>query len=161
MPRSHFVVRVDLFVDPNPQPDPSKGDSTMKQRHVLVSDDDPAVLEVIRIRLEASGFRVTTAQDAYQALSLARSERPDVLVLDINMPAGSGFSVQDRIAEIPEIAKTPVIFITGEVAEKVDRDAARRGAAAIMHKPFHISELIDEIRTALGYWTPTPLTASI
>ena len=132
----------------------------MKQRHILVSDDDPGVLDVIRIRLEAGGFTVTTAQDPYQALSLARSTKPDVMVLDINMPAGSGFSVQERIAEIPEIAQTPIIFITGEVGEKVDRDAMRRGAAAIVHKPFHVSELVDEIRTALGYWTPTPLGSS-
>ena len=106
----------------------------MKQRHILVSDDDPGVLDVIRIRLEAGGFTVTTAQDSYQALSLARSTKPDVMVLDINMPAGSGFSVQERIAEIPEIAQTPIIFITGEVGEKVDRDAMRRGAAAIVER---------------------------
>lgn len=111
-----------------------------------------SILAAIRIRLEAAGFEVLTAQDGYQALAMARSARPDLLVLDINMPAGSGFSVQERLETIDGIANTPIIFITGETADTIRQDAIAHGVASVIHKPFLSDELVEAARAALGFW---------
>ena len=123
----------------------------MPTQTILVADDDLSLLQAMRIRLEAQGFTVITAQDAYQALEKARQAEPDVFVLDINMPAGNGFSVQERIDKIEELAGTPVIYVTGASPELVDRDALNHGAYAVLHKPFDASTLVDTVLGALGY----------
>jgi len=123
----------------------------MPTQTILVADDDLSLLQAMRIRLQAQGFTVITAQDAYQALEKARQAEPDVFVLDINMPAGNGFSVQERIDKIEELAGTPVIYVTGASPELVDRDALNHGAYAVLHKPFDASTLVDTVLEALGY----------
>ncbi|MEO1008565.1 MAG: response regulator [Planctomycetota bacterium] len=125
----------------------------MSSHTILIADDDRLFLEAVRARLEAEGFEVIAVQDAYQALEQARTRQPDVLVLDINMPAGNGFSVQQRADKIEEIAGIPVVYVTGASAEAVDSQAIEKGAFAVVHKPFETAELLDAIRGALGYWT--------
>ena len=133
----------------------------MGRKKILVADDDLALLEAIRVRLESANFSVMTTQDAYQALALARQELPDVLVLDINMPAGNGFSVQERIQKIDELSKVPVVYITGEDPQSVDDTAVQLGAFAILHKPFEDDALLDAVRGALGYWARSSSIGSI
>ena len=70
-------------------------------------------------------------------------------MLDINMPAGDGFSVQQRIAKIKELAGIPVIYITGAAPDKVDRNAHKLGAFAVIHKPFKTEKLLETIEAAL------------
>ena len=70
------------------------------RRRILIADDDRNLLQALTVRLDAAGYDVITTQDAYQALDFARKHRPDLLLLDINMPAGSGFSVHERIAKV-------------------------------------------------------------
>ncbi|MHC4794059.1 MAG: response regulator [Planctomycetota bacterium] len=124
----------------------------MRPKRVLIADDDPALLSAMRTRLEAEGFEVIVALDGYQALAVARAETPDVMVLDVNMPAGSGFSVQDRIRAIDELSDTPVIFITGETPDRIRRDAIEHGVSSILHKPFDGRELTERVRAAAGIW---------
>lgn len=124
----------------------------MRPKRILIADDDDAMLSAIRIRLETEGFEVLTAQDGYQALAMTRTARPDLLVLDINMPAGSGFSVRDRLAKIDGMADTPVIFITGETADAIRRDAIAHGVTSVLHKPFRSEELVEAARASLGFW---------
>lgn len=121
----------------------------MRSPKLLIADDNIRLLEALKIRLEAEGFEVITSQDAYQALDLARRHHPAVLLLDVNMPAGDGFSVQERIANCAELAKTPIIYLTGQAAETVDRKAERLGAFAVVHKPFEFCELVHTIHAAI------------
>lgn len=116
---------------------------------ILIADDDVRLLAAMKTRLEAIGFEVITTQDSYQALEQARKVKPDALVLDINMPAGNGFSVQQRVHRCPELEHVPVIYVTGEDPDKVDEIAMRMGAFAVLHKPFDSSDLIDTIMDAL------------
>jgi DNA-binding response OmpR family regulator len=124
----------------------------MVSKTILIADDDVKLAEALTVRLESEGFTVISTQDAYQAVAIARRERPDLLLLDINMPAGSGFSVQQRVAEIDELADTPIVYITGEGSDSVDRTARDLGAFAVIHKPFETEQLLDTIRGALGFW---------
>ena len=124
----------------------------MKRRRILVSDDDRSTLEAVRVRLEAEGFEVSTATDGYQAVAMARAERPDLVVLDIGMPAGDGFSVHERLRQIPELDRIPIIYMTGQDPESVDRRAIADGARAVLHKPFNGGDLVEECRSARGFW---------
>lgn len=108
-------------------------------RHVLVADDEPAIVEMIRDILEDSGFRVVTAANGSEALRLVEEARPDVVLLDMNMPVldGEGFvaAVRERGLRIPI-----VIMTAGSSAR---RWAAELGADAYLSKPFELANLID------------------
>jgi DNA-binding response OmpR family regulator len=124
----------------------------MKPRRILVSDDDRRTLEAVKVRLMAEGFDVEVATDGYQAVAMARTLKPDLVILDIGMPAGDGFSVHERIRQIPELDGVPIIYMTGQDPEAVARRAVRDGARAVLHKPFRGAELVEECRNALGFW---------
>lgn len=133
----------------------------MNKPRVLIADDDEGLLTAIRVRLEKSGFDVFTAGDGYRALVEARQDEPDVLVLDINMPAGSGFSVQERFEKMSRSTRgwsraIPVIYITGEKSERVVSLSKELGAFALMYKPFSAEDLCDLVRQAIA---PPPSAA--
>lgn len=117
---------------------------------ILIADDDVKLLVALRVRFESEGYQVIVAQDAYQALERAGRDVPDLLLLDINMPAGNGFSVQERVAKMEHLANVPVVYITGENPGEVDRTARSLGAAAIVHKPFDTDALLETVRTVIA-----------
>ncbi len=122
----------------------------MNKPKVLIADDDTTLLYALRVHLEHEGFEVLTASNGYQALAQARVDQPDVLVLDIHMPAGNGFSVQDRLEKLTNPTglprqQTPVIYITGEKSPRIKNLAKQAGAFALVHKPFEIDELCQII----------------
>lgn len=122
----------------------------MSEKTILIADDNLGHLAAMRVRLESEGFTVISTQDAYQAVEQARRSKPDLLILDINMPAGTGFSVQQRLAKFTELADTPVIYVTGEDPDQVDSVAKDIGAFAILHKPFDGSDLIAVCNKAVA-----------
>jgi len=126
----------------------------MPNKTILIADDDVKLLQALKTRLEATGYEVFVTQDAYQALEHARREEPDLLLLDINMPAGNGFSIQSRLATMDKLAGIPIIFITGEQSAEIDKTAQERGAFAVVHKPFETDQLIETIDAAIGSAMP-------
>lgn len=121
-----------------------------RKPRILLADDDQPLLRALKVRLESLNAEVITANDGYNSLSKALSEEPDVLVLDINMPAGDGFSVQERLrASGPGLQNIPVIYLTGDKSERLDKIASEMGAYAVIHKPFKIQDLTDTISQAL------------
>ena len=128
---------------------------------VLIADDDNGLLKALQVRLEHVGFEVTTAVDGYRALVEAREDPPDVLVLDINMPAGDGFSVQDRLeklqaSETKPTRKVPVIYITGDKSDKIKELVKNLGASALVYKPLDVDRLCEAIMQAMA---PPPCAA--
>lgn len=117
---------------------------------ILVADDDERVLKALMIRLGSVGFEIITASDGYNALAMAAKHTPDLLVLDVNMPAGDGFSVQERLKGIPGMSEKPVIYVTGDKSDRLDELASQLGAFAVLHKPFHVEALIDTVLSALS-----------
>jgi CheY-like chemotaxis protein len=87
------------------------------------------------------------------ALAQARKVRPDVMILDIRMPAGNGFSVLERIKKIPELRGLPVIYVTGDKSAEVDLRAEQLGACGLIHKPISLPLLIKAIDTAVEMGT--------
>ena len=121
-----------------------------KKPTILIADDDDRVLKALMIRLGSLGFHIITATDGFNALAMATKHTPDLLVLDVNMPAGDGFSVQERIKHISSLPEIPVIYLTGDKSARLDEMAKQLGAFALLHKPFNIEDLIDAISGALS-----------
>ena len=100
----------------------SKKDTT-----ILIADDDERVVKVLMLRLGKLGFNIVTASDGYSALALASECKPNLLLLDINMPAGDGFSVQERMKGIS--APGGVIQIIPEFIREITFQALRLSTA--------------------------------
>lgn len=114
----------------------------MSRTRILLADDDPDLLEAVRIRLSCSGFEVLTARDGTQATRLALAERPDIAVLDIGMPGGDGHTVAGRLKSDPATSSLPIIFLTARTTE-ADFEAARRNQVdKYLIKPFQVDELV-------------------
>ncbi|MEY3162394.1 MAG: Transcriptional activator protein CzcR [Planctomycetota bacterium] len=125
-------------------------------KKILIADDDRDLLASLSIRLQAAGYDVCAVQDSYQAVAQARRSAPDVLVLDINMPAGDGFTVQDRVDRMSTVHHVPVIYLTGERSERVASLTRSKHAFAVLYKPFDTADLLKAIQAATAQPRPAP-----
>ena len=123
-------------------------------KKVLLVDDDNTVLLATGVRLKSMGYVIFTAKDAVSAVSAVVKNNPDVVVLDISLPAGDGFLVSDRLQTLVGSAATPIIFITASANPSLRQRAAKLGAAGFLQKPFDATTLADAIESALspGDW---------
>ena len=115
---------------------------------ILVIDDTPALLDVIRACLESQGYRVRTCLESRHAVQMAREEPPDVIMLDVVMPEVSGWEVLAELRLDPAFKKTPVIVCTAYVAEAMGRLAELKGPdqhLGLLPKPFELEELIEVV----------------
>ncbi|NOY65222.1 MAG: response regulator [Nitrospirae bacterium] len=115
------------------------------EKTVLIVDDNETVLLALEFNLQSSGYRVLKASEGKQALQIALSEHPDVIVSDIAMPEMDGIELCRRLRENPEFSEMPFIFLTahGEPEERVR--GLKTGADDYVVKPFDIEELITRI----------------
>lgn len=119
-------------------------------KSVLLVDDDNTFLLSVGVRLKSMGYTVYTAKDAINAVSAVVKNNPDVVVLDISLPAGDGFVVCDRLQRLVGSAATPIIFITASENPKMRNRAMKMGAVAFLIKPFDATTLADAIESALS-----------
>jgi CheY-like chemotaxis protein len=117
---------------------------------VLLVDDDNIVLLGTGVRLKSMGYTVYTAKDAVSAVSAVVKNHPDVIVLDVSLPAGDGFLVAERLQNLVGSAATPIIFITASANPTLRERAMRLGAAGFLKKPFDATLLADAIESALS-----------
>lgn len=116
---------------------------------ILLADDNPALLASLTVRLRGEGYEVVCASDGYQAVEQARKSCPSVALLDVNMPAGDGFTVQDRIEKMTDLVGIPVIYLTGERSDRVKFLAESHHAFAVLYKPFETDELLALVQDAI------------
>ncbi|MFZ9915291.1 MAG: response regulator [Phycisphaerales bacterium] len=121
----------------------------MSKPVILMADDDRALLEAVSTRLSAAGFEVHSVQDGYMAVQTARRVRPDVVLLDVGMPAGDGFSVQDRLQTLETRDMPQFVYMTGSREGRVTQEARAKHAFALVHKPFDGRELAVVLRSAV------------
>jgi CheY-like chemotaxis protein len=125
---------------------------------VLLVDDDNTILLGTGVRLKGMGYSVYTAKDAVSAISAARKCEPDVVVLDISLPAGDGFLVAERLQNLVGSAATPIIFMTASDSPTLRERAMKLGAVGFLKKPFDATSLADTIESALSpgdNWRPS------
>lgn len=120
-------------------------------KKVLVIDDDPNLVRLVIRILKSKGFNVLSALSGEKGLRLARSEMPDVILLDVEMPPGiSGSEVCNRLRLDPETVNTPVIFLTARVDMYAMELRVEEEAQEYLLKPFLPSVLISRIEEVLG-----------
>ncbi len=119
---------------------------------ILVVDDELEIVKVVRAYLEQSGFRVITASDGQQALAVFRHEKPDLVVLDLNLPKLDGLDV---CRAIRRDGNTPVIMLTARVEETDKLIGLEIGADDYIVKPFSPREVVARVRTVLRRSTST------
>jgi two-component system KDP operon response regulator KdpE len=121
----------------------------MPRHKILVVDDDPDLVRALRLRLRANDYDIATAGDGYSAIATAHRERPDLIVLDLGLPAGDGFVVLDRLQNSDTLSGVPVIVLSARDPENNEARALKAGAAAFFQKPADNEELLEVIRVSL------------
>jgi len=126
----------------------------MSAKRIVIIDDDADQLAGLQIRLTASGYDVSSARDAMQAIAVVRSMKPDLILLDIGLPGGDGHMVLARLKSLGPLAAIPVIILSAmDPASNVER-MKKAGAVAYFQKPADNAKLLAEIRKALGETVP-------
>ena len=117
-------------------------------KKILIMEDDARIAAALAIRLEAAGYEVLTSPDGYRGLSATVHNRPDLLVMDIWMPVGTGFSVAQRLQALG-LSGIPIIFITASKLKGLKETAEQLGASAFFEKPYDPELLLSTIANAL------------
>jgi len=120
-------------------------------KKILFIEDEPAMQEMLGGFLKKSGFRVVMASDGLSGLEAARSEKPDLILLDLILPKKDGFSVLGELKRDRELSAIPVIVLTNlESAEDVDR-ALEAGAVAYLVKTnYRLEEVLEKVKGLIG-----------
>lgn len=121
----------------------------MQKSKILIVDDDANLRQALKIRLRANHYDTVQASDGYSAIAVAHKEQPNLIVLDLGLPAGDGFAVLERLQESDTLSDIPVIVLTARDPQSNEERTLRAGATAFFQKPADNSELLDVIRAAL------------
>ena len=114
---------------------------------ILVVDDDANFLELVRIRLEISGYEVITAADEDEALIKTRDEAPDLAIVDLRLGRADGISLMERLHVINPYL--PIIILTAHGSIESAVEAVKKGAYNFLNKPFNPEELLLQVEKAL------------
>jgi DNA-binding response OmpR family regulator len=120
-----------------------------QKKKILIVDDERDIVKALTIRLQANGYEVVTAFDGAQGVFMAHKEKPDLIILDIRMPAGDGFSVAERLKSSMQTFSIPIIFLTGSPEEDAEGRAMELGARFYIKKPYDPEELLDAVKRAI------------
>jgi len=121
----------------------------VKQK-ILIVEDDADTRRALSIRIESAGFEVVAAADSLQAMALAQRERPALILLDLGLPGGNGFTVLQRLGQRAALESVPVIVLSGRDADATRERALKAGAAAFLSKPVEAADLLACIREHLS-----------
>ncbi len=122
---------------------------------ILVIDDEPNIVRLVRDYLEEAGFRVLTASNAETGLHALRREDPDLLVLDLGLPDQDGWELTRKIRSDPRVAGIPIIMLTARVDESDRIIGLELGADDYITKPFNPREVIARVRAVLRRSSPS------
>lgn len=117
---------------------------------VLVVDDDPVILELLRINFEMEGFEVVSACDGRAGLERAVAEAPDLVISDIMMPNVDGLQMLQQIRADPGIAELPVVLLSAKAQQTEVQKGLDMGADDYVTKPFDPLELLDRVNALLA-----------
>lgn len=122
-----------------------------EKKFVMVVDDDPNVGSILKVKLEKTGlYEVLYFNNGREALAAAKSRRPDLMVLDFNMPGQDGGQVKNALAEAEETKDLPVVFLTSLLtAEEASQRGDRVGGQPMISKHLEMPEIISKIQSYL------------
>lgn len=121
----------------------------MNTRTILVADDETHILNVVSIKLSTAGYKVLTAEDGAEALNLAQSASPDLVITDQQMPLLSGTELCGRLLAEPGTRDIPVILLTARGFGITDQDMRLPNVRRVVHKPFSPREILKTVQELL------------
>jgi DNA-binding response OmpR family regulator len=131
----------------------------MNNWKILIVDDNPDIRLGMQVRLKANHYDTFFAADAFSGVAEALKHQPDLIILDLGLPAGDGFTVMESLNKIPALAVIPIIVVSARDVIGNQKRAFEAGARAFLQKPVNDAELLAVIRQALeepaGTKTPT------
>ncbi len=116
---------------------------------ILIVDDSPTEIHVLRSMLNKEGYEIFTAQSGEEAINTAKTEKPDLVLMDVVMPGINGFQATRELSKTPETAHIPVIIITTKDQQTDKVWATRQGAKAYLVKPVKENELLSSVKAHL------------
>jgi len=123
---------------------------------ILIAEDEPDIRNLVRLSLRYTGHQVVAAEDGLAAVDLALKEKPDLVILDVQMPKLNGYDVCKRIKAEASLKHVPVIFLTVHGSEREKRQGLDAGAVEYLVKPFSPEELVRMVAKALKPGKPKP-----
>lgn len=121
----------------------------MTGNKILLVEDDKDTVRAMAVRFKAKGYQLAVANDALSAISVARKEKPDLIVLDLGLPAGDGFTVMQRLKSIYDLMLIPVIVVSARDPLMNEQRALEAGAEIFFQKPFDNHEFFAAVQKAL------------
>jgi DNA-binding response OmpR family regulator len=116
---------------------------------IMVVDDDADLRQALSLRLRANNFDTVNVCDGYSAIAMAQKEHPNLIILDLGLPAGDGFAVLKNLQQYPALSVIPVIVLTARDPEGNEKRTLESGAVAFFQKPVDNEELLGTIRASL------------
>ncbi|HKP31221.1 MAG TPA: response regulator [Chitinophagaceae bacterium] len=116
-----------------------------KGKKILIADDEPDILEIVRYNLTKEGFQVVTSKDGDEALTKAKAEKPDLIILDIMMPKKNGIQVCEILRSQPTFNETLIIFLTALNDENSHIQGLETGADDYVSKPISPKVLVSRV----------------
>ena len=117
----------------------------MGVKKILVADDETHILHVVSLKLRNAGFNVLTARDGQEALELAQSEHPDLIITDYHMPQLSGLELCQRLKQDPATSGIPAIMLTARGYHLEPHDTQQSGILRMLSKPFSPRQLLTTV----------------
>ena len=122
----------------------------MANKKILIVEDDPDVRQGLSLRLRANGYDIFFAGDVVASLIEARKHQPDLIILDLGLPAGDGFLVIERLKAVEALAAIPIIVVSARAGVANQERALAAGVKAFLQKPVDNGELLAVIQKTLG-----------
>jgi DNA-binding response OmpR family regulator len=119
-------------------------------KRILIIEDDQKIAFALSVRLKAHGYTTWTAGDGVIAVISAVQNRPDLILLDIALPGGNGFSLTEQFQRLPETRKTPIVLTTASHDPHLREKALALGACGLLRKPYDAEELASTIQAVFG-----------
>jgi DNA-binding response OmpR family regulator len=120
------------------------------KKKILIVDDDPSIVRLLSKWLKAKGYETFGIYDSYQCIKMAKEVKPDLILLDMQMPAGGGIHAFESLKASVYTSTIPIIFITAVPGEEVKKLIIELGADGFFPKPFKSIELLKKIEELIG-----------
>jgi len=127
-----------------------EGASMDKNKTIMVVDDNPDIITIVKTILEGKGYSVFSASSGAELLNMLKGQKPDLIILDIMMPEMDGLEVLSRLKAVSETATIPVILLTAKVQYEDVLGGYKLGADYYITKPFTSTQLVNGINLLLG-----------
>jgi len=119
-------------------------------KKILVVDDDQDIIHMIKATLEKNGYEVATAADGYQALKVANTNAPDLMIVDLTMPLMDGWRLSMKIRQDERFKNIPIIVLSGLLRDEESHPEQFESGTIYLAKPFDIFKLVDKVKELLA-----------